>query len=314
MLARDDVSSTLMTRRLLGEPVRGVLVLAVLAALLAPLAQAAPASQAVVLVYHVHPDPRAGEPDADPFSTPNATSAGLFQGSLGVRLPLTRLDGVQPVEPQGDPSLALNHFREMQSLLLARQRAGSPLALTLAVTRDADGLAIQLDARATRAVEGPHELRVVVAEDGIPYDAPNGVRTHRFVARHDLDARPFDLQPGSASARLAAPVPDGADPARLAVVAYVRGPDGAVLQSAMARPGERVEQTTKAVLVEHASATWCEPCAPADEAIHLLSTQFGAGASLSGATGGTLRAPGLWSVAGLALGLGGGILLMRRRA
>lgn len=247
-----------------------------------------------ILVYHVYPDPAAGTPRADPFSTP------LAPGDLsdGTRLPVTRVDGGRFASeaPEGDPASAAAHFREVRALVQERQRAGGSVPLELEAHWDAG--------RVWGRVTGNGTPRAFVVEDAIPFDADSGVTVHRFVARAEL------------------PVVDGVfnatlDPswstARIGVVAWLASPSGEVLQSAsrMAGDASTVRQVERSVLVEHATATWCQPCGPSDQALALLASQYGFPPP-SGGPAEIVPRLSVPALAGLAAGALAGILLLRR--
>lgn len=270
----------------------GLLLLLLLAAPLA-VAQDAPRA-ASFLVYHPWPDPHAGAADADALGGPAAPPpAGL------ARLPATRFDGVvlAAPAPEGTPESALAHFREFQRLLQQRERTVAGVPLTLAVEELPGALRVR--------VAGAGEARVVVFEHAVPA----GGRPQPYVARSAATLGPLD---GSTEREVG--LDASWERSRLGVVAILER-DGEVVQSATWLAGQDgpIVQTRKAVLVEHASATWCEPCAPADEALRLLASQYGA-AGEANAERGYLRPPTALAWLGLALGAAASVVLWRRRA
>lgn len=287
------------------------------------LAQSTRPAEAVLLAYHLHPDPRAGEAEADPFSSPRAPlPAGLGEDQGALRLPATRLDGVLSVSaaPEGDPGSALARFRETQRLLLLRQRTGAPITLEVSGRAEAAStLRLDVGVEPAAPLEGAFELRLVVFEDGVP--DPLGPRLHRHVVRLVMEPEPVHL---SSTSRVTRSVPlDAAwDPARVGVavsVAHVgnasRYEPGEILQAAAWRAGQEgpTRQVAKAVLVEQATATWCEPCRPADESLSLVASQFGADAGDAAGPRAYAFAPTPLALAGLAAGGLVGVLLLRRR-
>lgn len=301
-------------------------VLLLAALLLSPLAaaQSSRPAEAVLLVYHLSPDPRAGEADADPFSSPDAPlPAGLGEDGGALRLPATRLDGVLSVSaaPEGDPGSALARFRETQKLLLLRQRTGAPVTLEVAGSLGANGtLRVEVGVEPVAPLEGgPFEVRLVVFEDGVP--DPLGPRLHRHVARLVLPPETVTL---SSRVQVVRDVPLKAswDAERLGVVASVahvgdgsRFQPGEVLQAAAWRAGQDgpTRQVAKTVLLEEATATWCEPCRPATESLALVASQFGADAAGSDGPRAYALAPTPLALAGLAAGGLLGLALLRRR-
>lgn len=285
-------------------------------ALLAPAALAQDAAPRVrtasLLVYHPWPDPRAGEPDADATGSPLAPPPeGLGPGE-------TLLDGIARASaaPEGAPESALAHFRELQRLFLQRERTGAPVAISLGGTLADSELRFDASARATgRLPEGPLTLSFVVFENGVPATTLDGIRAQPYVARAALAPQPLDFVEGRAGADGNVALDPAWDRARLGVVALVRAPDGEVLQSAawLARSGARVEQTTKAVLVERATATWCTPCAPGDEAFALFASQYGVDAPPATHREGYARPATPLGLLGLLGGLAAGLVLLWRR-
>lgn len=278
---------------------RGPLLLALAALLLLPSVhgQAEPVRAASFLVYHPWPDPRAGEPEADPYATRSAPPPPGLVPDGSLRLPATLLDRVERANPapEGQPESALAHFREMQRLLAARERTGSPLALTLGGALERD--ALRVEAQAPYAPEGAN-VGFVVFE----HQPPEGAYAARLVAA-----------PAPLPAQASLPLDPLWDQQRLGVVAIVQDARGAALQSATWLVGApTTTQRTKAVLVEHATATWCEPCGASDDAFALLSSQYGALGAPQGGEGSHLRAPDGYLYGGLALGALVAFLALRR--
>lgn len=289
-----------------------VLRVALLALLLAALPAAAQTGLAggdvTLVVYHVHPDPRAGAPDADPFSTSSAPGTHLFEGGSGLRLPVTLVDGVLRADdaPENDPASAFAHYRELQRLAGQRRQVGAPLALTLHADVMDDRVEIHARAEpAGDAVEG--QVRFVLAKD--PMSDPRGGRAERFVARAESPPHAWD-EAGNATATISLPAGLGHEALVLVAIASDSA-TGEVLQSATWRAGEPpITQTRRSILVEHGTATWCEPCGPRDDAVHLLATQV---EGVDQARDDYLRAPSPVALAGLAGGVALGIVLLRRR-
>lgn len=270
---------------------------------------------ASILVYHPWPDPRAGAPDADPLGSPLAPPPD------GLRIGSTLFDGTALASgaPEGTPESALAHFREFQRLLLQRERTGAPLALTLGGRVEADTLRIEATVSQS---DLPLSLSFVLFENGVPAQTSEGLRAQPYVARVVLPAEPVDASAGPATVVREAALDPAWDLQRLGVVAIARAAEagerhaqGEVVQSAawLVRSPAPTTQTDKAVLVERASATWCDPCRPGDEALTLLASQYGVDAPASTTPDGYLRAPSAFAFAGLLAGLGVGLVLLRRR-
>lgn len=268
-----------------------------------------PARAASLVVYHVSPDPRAGAADADPLARAEAPSPP------SARLPYTLIDGVEPTDPapEGRPESAFAHFREMQRLVDLRKATGAPVALTLDVgLEEGTATARVLAQPAPGAVPPQARLRVVLVEDGAPLTTPEGARTLRYVARVALPAE--NLTYGTTVERSIPLAPEW-QRARLGVVAVVETIEGETLQSATWISGQgEVRASSRMVLVEHVTATWCAPCEPADEAFALLASQVGLFDDAASGPASYLRPPTTLLVVGALLGAAAGALLLRRRA
>ena len=235
------------------------------------------------------------------FAEENATSP-----STDLRgLPATRVDGILLADsaPEGNPASAFAHFRELQRLLGEREATGAPVTLELAGILRHGTLRVEVNATATRTL-GNVTVHIVLFEDGV-----NG---QRFVVVGE------DVAPESGELPLAfsRDIQAIGDASKLGVVAYVEVQEsvatfqrGEVVQSAVWSVGQSstTRQSTKSVLVEHATASWCEPCRPSDEAIALLA---GAGATPRSSYA---LAPTPLAIAGLVAGAAIGIVLLRRR-
>lgn len=270
-----------------------VLVLAMLA-LLAPAvaAQDAPSGHvASFLAYHAD-----GGRDADPLASPLAPPPARAD-----RLPATFFDGSRRADnaPENAPERALAHYREFQRLLLARESVPAGTTISLDATLDTNTLEVR--AFAPESVN----WTLVLFEQGAPRD---GV-PQPYVARYVTDA------PDAREITRDFPLDAAWQHERLGVVAIARNGDE-VLQSAtwtLARATPTV-QRERAVLVEHVTASWCDPCRPADEAFALLSSQRGMAGPLGSGELQYFHAPGWQLYAGLALGGLVAFALLRRRA
>jgi len=270
--------------------------------LLAPLAwaQEAPAQPASFLAYRPEGDTR------DALATPLAPPP--FEAT---RLPATRIDrvGVASSAPENRPESAPAHYREMLRLVQAAEAEGAPLALVVDGRAAPGSLSLRVEARPQGAAP-PAEVAVslVLFEHGVVVAG----RAHPYVARFALAPETLAV-PGNASFDVRLDPSWSLD--RVGVVA-IAARDGRVVQSAtwLPRQDAPTVQQAKAALVEHVTATWCSPCAPADDAFVLLATQRGAAGALpSDGHASYLRAPTGWLWAGLALGALAAVALVGRR-
>lgn len=203
-------------------------------------------------------------------------------------LPVTLFDNATLASdaPEGNPASASAHFQEFRNLLTARENAGTKFPLTLEADLQGHMLVVNDNAPANLTVK-----RVLVEDALKP----------RFIARAVTNASTFALDPAW-------------NHQRLGVVLIVSDPaTGEVLNSATWLAGQAgpTVQTTKAVLVEHATATWCDPCAASDSAYDLLASQTGHPPPTSAGRSYWVE-PGALAFIGLAVGLAVGILLWRR--
>lgn len=263
--------------------------------------QVAP-GRASFLVYHVD-DPLAG-PDLPP----------ALRGGGALRLPGTTFDGVLRADdsPEDDPSSVPAHLREMGRLLRARDVVGAPASLALEARIDGGRVLVNLTARGD--LPDGALLGVTVFEDAVRLDGASGIDVHAFVAR--LAPAPETVAAGDeASAEWDLPLDPSWDLARVGVVAHLRLPDGEVAQSATWQAGQPspVVQEARAVLVEHATASWCEPCAPSDRALSILASRFGEGEAASDAAS-YLRAPTAWTALAALAAVATAYATLRRRS
>lgn len=263
---------------------------ALLALILLPPALAQVGSEPVsFLVYRPWPDPRGL--DGDPLASALAPPPRAAE-----RLPLTLVDRAVEASraPENAPESALAHYREISRLVQEREAQGAPLALTLGGTVGPGVLVI--DVLASRDAH----VSLVVFE-------------HAFSAY----AARFVLEPTQAQANVTTRQEARLDPSwnveRLGVVAIAQRDGETQSATWLVSADAPTVQTRKSVLVEHVTANWCDPCGPVDEALALLATQRGvAGPLASVGAPSYLRAPEWPLLAGLVLGGGAALALLRR--
>lgn len=251
--------------------------------------EARPAS---FLVFHA---PGGEDPLASPLAPPPA----------GVdRLPTTILDGVERADPapENAPENALAHFREIQRLL--QRREAEPAGANVTLRGELRPGVLAAHAEVSR---GPLELTFVLFEHGVPVDG----RQHPYVARFRTEPVAIPAEGATRASEIRLDPAWG--PERIGVAAILRDGDR-VVQSATWTPrlDAPTEQTARAVLVEHVTATWCDHCRGADEAIALLATQRGVAGPLEPGDVSYGRMPTPLFYAGAALGLVAAAWLLRR--
>jgi hypothetical protein len=226
---------------------------------------------------------------------------------LGLQdIPTTVVDGVLTANPapEGNPASAFAHERELQRLLDERAAVAAPVTLTL----DGNATGVAVGATSTEDL-GNVTVHVVLFDDGRA--------GQRFVALQELPPASVALSPGApVSFDRAVAAPPNAT--RLGFVAYVVttravGTFAAdeVVQAASwtLDQGSPTRAAEKTILVQHSTATWCEPCQPSDQALDLI-----AGASESPLSSRSYALPPTpLALVGLVGGAAVGVLLLRRR-
>lgn len=278
-------------------PVRRVLPLVAIVLLALPAIPAqTEAVPATFLVYHTP-----GGRDPDPLASPLAPPPDGTE-----RLPATLFDRQERAHtaPENAPESALAHYREFQRAMARRESEPAGARITLTGELAPSALRVEADVS-----DGPATLTLVVFEHGVPLAG----RPQPYVAR--FVARPLEVPPGGGRVASQLHLDPAWDPERIGVVA-IASEGTRVLQSATWTP--RLDaptiQTRRAVLVEHVTASWCDPCRPADEAFALLATQRGAAGALDAGDVAYFRAPTPLFYAGLALGSLVALALARRSA
>ena len=264
-----------------------------LALLLAPHALAQVGSEPVTfLVYRPWPDPRAGSAEADPLASPLAPPPRDVE-----RLPFTLADRAQTAQraPENAPESALAHYRELSRLVQAREAQGAPLSLTLTGTL-ATGI-LEIAASPSEAAS----VQLVVFEHARAPYAARFVLAPVALAANETTRQSVRLDPAW-------------DAARLGVVAIAERQGETQSATWLVGSTSATVQTRKSVLLEHVTASWCDPCRPVDEALALLAAQRGvAGALVTDEAPSYLRAPSWTLYAGLILGGAAAVALLRRR-
>lgn len=269
---------------------RGLAVLLVLLALAPSLAQAQPLAARnevglSLLEYHPYPDDRdpLGVPASNTSEGPRDRMAAYYGATW---FPTARVDGVleSANEPGGTVDDPLATYR---GLVEDRAGRGSPATLVVDGRLGAEAAQVNVTLRPRTDVASSRVvLRMVLFEDDVTYAGANGVRDHPFTVRAVDAAGPVPVEPGQVTRSIRRiPLDASWDRANLGAVAFLQNEDDRqsleareVLQSATYRfdqPGPTV-QRSKAPLLELYTATWCEPCAPADAAVRTLARTHGA--------------------------------------
>ena len=263
--------------------------LAIVALLALPLPAAATEatfdSSLVVLIFH--PDDGVDAlgfsvNGTDPFAgryAPLVADKGRFD------FPFFVADGVLAIEAIPDPQKPYVSALASYSQAVAQRAMEQPVAtlrLESVLVEGSVVAAVSVVPRADLSSEDLH-LRVALVEDHVQYQPPtgltNGVTDHRFTVRSYAD---LGRVSGPLNATHSFSRPDGYDVARLSVAAWLqqdapspRFDAREVVQAASAPVGGSVVQSTKGVLAEMLSATWCDPCLYGDRAMEQLAVDHG---------------------------------------
>lgn len=245
-----------------------------------------------VIEYHPFPDAD-GDPFGfwavnDSFNVPRDWMRGYYGAAS---FPTARFDGVGLVanSPDSRPQQFEDDYRREFD---ARAQQDSPFILNVSGSLNATHALMAVKVVNRGAEPQGMVLRGALFTDDVPFDAPNQVLNHRFVARARFPDTPLQVAVNTAVTHtLAIPLPmdrDGNPLPRstMGVVFYVQheGDSGRfqareVLQSAVYyfRQGQDnpTVQSQKAVLLELYTATWCEACLYGDEAVDRLAKQYG---------------------------------------
>lgn len=205
-------------------------------------------SELIILQHHVN------VPGPDPLT--NEHTEARFKETAGEATPMMLHDGA-PVSRAGGPTA------EMSSALYDRLRADvekalkvkAPLTIALTARSNVGRVKVEATVRSPQPIPSDHRLRVVLAEEKVEFDAPNGIRTHHNVVRYavsglmgipaqdgklalaetvDLNVikKRLSLQMAKLAQEYGDAMPRPVDFKSFLVVAYVTNEDGDVLQAA----------------------------------------------------------------------------------
>lgn len=298
---------------------RVLAVLLVLLALVPTLVQAQPLAARnevglSLLQYHPYPD------DRDPLGVPAANTSGGPRDRMAAYygatwFPTAHVDGV--LESANEPGGTVDDpLATYEALVDERAPAGAPATLHLGGRLGPEAAQVNVTVRPRAEVASDRVvLRVVLFEDDVHHPGANGVRDHPFTVRAVDDVGPVPVEPDRLTrSERRVPLNASWDRAELGAVAFLQNEDDRqgleareVLQSATYRfdQASPTIQRGKAPLLELYTATWCEPCAPADAAVRTLARTHGA--APPGAADASYLVPA--DATGLALGALAGLVL-----
>lgn len=278
--------------------IRAYAALIILALLLAiPLAASEPGPDLVPVAYHPYPDasdilgfPAPPHGDIDHYVQ---AYRSYDANRDGFDFPHVVVDGVTPIEglPDGGQPFASTKAA-YAGAVAQRSTLEAPLTLEVSSQLSSDA---EIHVRVVPNTPLPGEdltLRIVLIEDHVYFEAPpqlsNGITDHRFTARA-VASQSIDLSPGAAIEWTQRFDTSNYDASQLYAAAWVQQglEEGArfqsleVLQAALHAIGEQdTIQTSKAVLLETYTASWCDACVYGDLAIEELAEEHGAGKPL----------------------------------
>lgn len=251
-----------------------------------------PGTAVTVLLFHPNDgvDPL-GFPYAgsDPFTArygPFADEDGRFA------YPFFVADGAIPIAGIPDPNRPYDSARQAYAdAVRSRTAEQSPVTLQVASTLTEGALLIAAQVIPGTSLEG-EDLHVwfAIAEDPVHYQPPagltNGIVDHRFTVRAIWQGPRLDFATEAPRAEWTQPTANW-NRERLIVAAWVqqgtpssRFDAHEIVQATHAPAGQSVSQTSKGVLMEVLSATWCDPCLYGDLAAESLAIELGSAQAL----------------------------------
>ena len=238
-----------------------------------------------VLVYHPTPDSQ-GDTWGVAWGTGAQEGRDYMAAHYGASLfPTTVVDGV--IFSEGATSF-LPTYNAYEAFVRDRFDEDTPLTLRVTGALAGPMALVDVNVTARAAVESTDlRLRIALFEDDVGFDGGNGVGNHRFVVRDILNETPvaWHVPSGTFEHTAGVPVNESWSLARVGFVVWITNADASsrtfeqdeVVQSAtyqFSQVGPTV-QTTRGVLLETYSATWCPTCVYGDAAVDELANQYG---------------------------------------
>lgn len=281
-------------------------------------------SDLVVLIHHPYPD--AADPMGFPYNGAGFNGTGYYQQKYaafdpekdGFSYPHLTVDGILPVEGLPDPKIPYQATYDAYQAALARRLSEEPAAiLEIRTQTTGDKVHVAAQVLPSGPLPGEHlEAWMALVEDNVHYMAPpavsNGVTNHRFTVRAVQNLGALALDAG-APAQLTASFRTDADwqSDQLAIAFWIQQGasygtrfDANEVAQATTHPVKDdivTRQTTKAVIMEGLSATWCQTCLYGDKVLEDLAQQHGYPAPTKTQSASYWRPPTQWGVAAAAL-------------
>ncbi len=135
-----------------------------------------PQSMFIALRYHQH------NPGHDPLATDEG-EARLYNFYRGQGTPTVALNGHDVQQAGGQLMRATEVFGALKEHVKAELEKPTPLKIELSAKRSEGDIKISANVVGDELADGAKRLRVVLAESGIKYLAPNGIRRHDMIVR-----------------------------------------------------------------------------------------------------------------------------------
>lgn len=129
----------------------------------------------VVIKYHTH------VPMVDPLA--NESCMKRFLAYSGKGTPLMVFNGKAVNNAGGYVSQATQLIKNLQAAVDEESKQTSPVEVKVAATRNGDEVKIKATVNGITTSDNDPRLILVLLEDGILFEAPNGIRVHNCVAR-----------------------------------------------------------------------------------------------------------------------------------
>lgn len=143
---------------------------------LAGLDQTYPRSMLVTLRYHLH------LPEHDPLTNED-NEARFFNYYRAQTTPALFLDGI-PVEGiRGSVSDAPARYNDIRNMLVSRYSQETDVSIQLSASRQSDTITVSASVEGADLTNERLRLRLVLAENEVPFLGFNGIRRHAMVAR-----------------------------------------------------------------------------------------------------------------------------------
>lgn len=239
------------------------------------LADEYPASKFTLLEYHPYPD------NEDPFGT-SKTSNRMSNYYGANSFPTTKFDGIID-ESGGYDGIYDKYKNHIESGL--QNESKIEIQIDGEINEDS-GEVNTIISTNENLLKSTLIARLMVYEDHIYFEGSNGVTDHRFVVREVLEEKEIILNQSNVEINRVFQVSDDWNISRMGVIVFVQSEGEKTLDSTIAikevlqsaafnfTNSEPTIQSSKAVLAEMYTATWCPPCAYADDAFDRLTDEY----------------------------------------